>query len=164
MPEWIRTITKLSFVVIGIAFIYICLTEVIKQTKNDIQRSRDHDASAYIISSYISEKPFGESTNTVKRGTQIFYNINIKRQEGEPCHVHTSWRWSLRLPSGNTVTWNDDDGQFYGGDKSERFAQVIQVPEGLIPGDYTLTRFAVFKCGDNDEFAKTVRNTDLHVE
>ena len=164
MPEWIRTIAKLTIVIIGLSFIYLGLDEVIKQTKSDLQRSRDNDASAYIIGSYISEQPFGESTNIVKRGTQIFYNINIKRHEGEPCQVHTSWRWSLRLPSGNTVTWNVDDGQFYGGDKSERFAHVVQVPESLIPGDYTLTRFAVFKCGDNEEFAKTVRNTDLRVE
>lgn len=164
MPEWIRTIVKLTIVVIGLSIIYLGLTEVIKKTKNDLQLSRNNEASAYIVASYISEQPFGKPTNIVKRGTQIFYNINIKRHAGEPCYVHTNWRWSLHLPSGDTVMWNQDDGQFYGGDKSEKFAHVVQVPNILIPGDYTLTRFAVFKCGTNEEFAKTVRNTDLRVE
>lgn len=162
--EVIRYLVKLAVVIAGLVVIYLGLSSVIHQTNASIQKERDNNASAYIVSSYISEQPFGQATHLVKKGTQIFYNIQIERHEGEPCFVQTSWRWVLHLPTGNSVMWNTDDGQFYAGDKTESLAQSVMVPAQLIPGDYTLSRLSVFKCGDNDTMAKTVRNTDLRVE
>jgi hypothetical protein len=162
--DWIRTIIKLGVVAIGLFGIYVMLANVIASTNKSIQEDRDNAASAVITSSYVSAEPFGQETVQIKRDSQIFYNIQIKRTEGEPCYVKTSWRWILHHPSGNTVMWSQDNGEFYAGDKSEKFAQALDVPAKLIPGDYTLSRLSSFKCGDVVEYAKTVRNTDLRVE
>lgn len=164
MFDWIRPILKLAIVAVGLLVIYLGLSQVIKQTNANFLEVRDNSASAFIVNSYVSEQPFGESTNVVKKGSQIFYNIQIERHAGEPCFVQTTWRWVLHLPTGNSVMWNNDDGQFFAGDKTESIAQAINVPAGLIPGDYTLSRLAIFKCGATETYAKTVRNIDLHVE
>ena len=162
--DWIRNVARLVIVVVGLVVIYMMLNNVIKQTNDTIRSTRDNDAKAFIVSSYISETPFGEATQVVKRDTQIFYNIQIQRHEGDACFVKTSWRWVLKLPSGNTVMWNKSDGEFFAGDKTESLAQAVQVPAVLIPGDYTLSRLSVFKCGNLDDYARTVRTTDLRVE
>ena len=164
MHEMFRTIAKLTLLGVGLLCIYAMLNSVIKSTNASIQATRDNNASAYIVSSYVSESPFGEATNVVKRNTQIFYNIQIQRHEGAACYVKTSWRWVLHLPTGNSVMWNKSDGEFYAGDKTESLAQAVEVNKNLLPGDYTLSRLAIFKCGDVDDFARTVRNIDLHVE
>jgi hypothetical protein len=164
MPEWILNFLKIILLSLGLIVIYIGLDELIAQTKANIQTARDNDASAYIVTSYISNEPFGKSTNVVKRGTQIFYNMQIERQPGKPCFVRTSWLWVLHLPTGNSVLWNTTDGEFYSGDRTESLAQAVQIPEKLPPGDYTLSRLAIFKCGNVEDFAKTVRNVDLRVE
>ena len=162
--DWIRTIIKACIVLAGLLGIYILLSQFIDTTNKSNQKDRDANQSASVVTSFISTEPFGEATVVVKRDTQIFYNMHIKRVEGEPCYVRTSWRWILRLPTGNSVMWNKSDGEFYAGDKNENLAQAVQVPSSLIPGDYTLSRLASFKCGDVEEYAKSVRNTDLRVE
>jgi len=164
MPEWIRTIVKLTVVAVGLMIIYSVLSAVIKETNATIQADRNGSASTTIVNSFVSLEPFGPATGVVKRETQIFYNMQIQRTEGEPCYVKTSWRWVLHLSTGNTVMWNKSDGEFFSGDKNENLAQAVQVPEFLIPGDYTLSRLAVFKCGNVEDFARVVRNTDLRVE
>lgn len=161
--DWIRSIVKLAIVVIGLVLIYLGLSSVIRSTNHDIAKARTNNASAYIVNSYISATPFGPSTNVVTPGEQIFYNIQIERHAGAACFVQTSWRWVLHLPTGNSVMWNTDDGQFYAGDKTESLAQAISVPATLLAGDYTLSRLSVFMCGDTDVYARTVRNIDLHV-
>ena len=162
--DWIRTIIKTLIVLVGLLGIYVLLSQFINSTNKNIQKDRDATQSAAVVNSYISLEPFGEATAIVKRDTQVFYNMQIQRVEGSPCYVRTSWRWILRLPTGNSVMWNKSDGEFFAGDKNENLAQAIQVPSSLIPGDYTLSRLSSFKCGDVEEYAKSVRNTDLRVE
>ncbi len=88
----------------------------------------------------------------------------IQRIEGKPCYVKTSWRWVLNLEQGKSVMWNSDDGTFFSGDKTESMAQAFTVPKNLIPGHYTISRLALFKCGDVDNYAKMVKTFELHVE
>lgn len=164
MSEAFRKIMRGLVLVAGLFMLYLIINNVVTTVRSSAQSMRDNDASARIIISSISKEPFGPRVATVKRGDQIFYNITIKRTEGYPCFVQTSWRWTLQLPTGNSVMWNTDDGQFYTGDKNENLAQAVSVPEKLIPGEYILSRLSVFKCGNVDEYAKTVRNTNLTVE
>jgi hypothetical protein len=158
MFDWIRTIIKLALLIGGLVFIYMMLSSVIKHTNDSIKADRDGNASATVVKSYVSSTPFGPATQLVKRDSQIFYNQN------ESCFVRTTWRWVLHLSQGKAVMWNKSDGEFYAGDKNEDLAQAVMVPSFLIPGKYTLSRLAVFKCGDVDDFARIVRNTDLQVE
>lgn len=164
MKDWMRVVLKLAFLVIGLFGIYVIINGVVSSVNDGIQDSRDNAAGANIIMSSISSEPFGDQIQEAKRGDQIFYNITIRRQEGKPCFVNTSWRWTLHLPTGNSVMWNTDDGQFYTGDKSENLAQAVTVPEKLIPGDYTLTRLSTFKCGNVQDYARTVRDSKLIVK
>lgn len=164
MSDIFRAVLRGVILLAGLFTIYLVINAVVKTTNNTLQHVRDNSAAATIIASSVSAEPFGNRIIDVKPGQQIFYNISIQRQEGSPCYVQTSWRWVLHLPTGNSVMWNTDDGQFYAGDKSENLAQSVQVPKNLIPGDYTLSRLSVFKCGSVDDFARTVRNTNLTVK
>lgn len=164
MSDVFRTIMRGLVLVAGLFTIYLVINTVVNTVHDSAQTMRDNAASTRIIMSTVSKEPFGNQVSTVKRGDQIFYNITIKRTEGFPCFVQTSWRWTLLLPTGNSVMWNTDDGQYYTGDKNENLAQAISVPEKLIPGQYILSRLSVFKCGNVLDYAKTVRNTNLTVE
>jgi len=164
MKDSLRTILKIAFLVFGLIGLYIIINGVVASVNANVQESRDNNAGANIIMSSISREPFGDRIAEVKRGEQVFYNLTIKRVEGSPCFVQTSWRWVLHMPTGNSVMWNNDDGQFFAGDKNENLAQAIQVPANLIPGSYTLSRLSVFKCGNNQEFARTVRDAPLMVK
>lgn len=164
MPEWFRTIFKLAIVTFGLFVIYLGLQGVISATLDDIQKSRDDSAGAVISSSYMSETPFGKKSLIFKRGTQVFFNMIIARRHRTSCFVRTSWRWVLHLPTGNNVMWSSADGEFVTSDKPESISQAVQVPAELIKGEYTLSRLAVFKCGDDENYAKVVINTDLLVE
>lgn len=164
MVIWIRRVLSLAFVLAGLVAIFILLSNAIQGANKVAQGARDSAAGAVITSSYISNTPFGEEVGEVERDAQIFYNLKVNRKEGQPCYVRTSWRWTLHLPTGDSVMWNSADGEFYAGDKTERLAQSIIVPTRLIPGRYTLSRLSVFKCGDQEDFARTVRNTDLIVK
>lgn len=164
MKDTFRTILKLVFLVFGLIGIYIIINGVVGAVNDNVQETRDNNAKANILVSSISTEPFGDRVVEVQRGEQLFYNMTIRRAEGNPCFVQTSWRWVLHLPTGNSVMWNTDDGQFFAGDKSENLAQAIVVPHQLIPGEYTLSRLSVFKCGNVQDFAKTVRDTNLTVK
>lgn len=163
MLIWLRRILSLAFVIAGLTFLFIMLSNVIQTSNRTEQNNRNGAASSTVVNSYVSVEPFGEATNEVERGTQLFYNMQIQRTEGQPCYVRTSWRWTLHLPSGNSVMWNKSDGEFFAGDKNENLAQAVAVPELLIPGDYTLSRLARYKCGDVEDYANTVRNIDINV-
>jgi hypothetical protein len=162
--DMIRGFVKLAFLAVGLVLVYLFINGVVGSVNGKLQDSRDNDAGANIIASGISKEPFGDQIEEVKRGDQIFYNITIRRQEGKPCFVNTSWRWTLHLPSGNSVMWNTDDGQFYTGDKNENLSQAVTVPEKLLPGNYTLTRLSTFKCGNVPDYARTVRDSKLIVK
>lgn len=163
MPEVLRKILRGLFVVAGLIVIYMIINSVVETTRESVQQDRDNNANANIIMSTLSATPFGVEIDQAKRGQQIFYNFTIKRNPGHACFVQTSWRWVLHLPTGNSVMWNTDDGQFYAGDKNENLAQAVIVPTNLLPGDYTLSRLSVFKCGSVMDYAKTVRNTELKI-
>ena len=161
----IKTILNIVFVVAGLVAIYLGLSQVFQSTNLQIQKDRDAASGAVITYSYVSnDVPFGEPTHVVKRDSQIFYNMHVKRIEGQPCFVKTTWRWVLHLPQGRAVMWNKSDGEFYAGDKTEELAQAVEVPARLVVGDYTLSRLSVFRCGDVEEYARVVRNVDIHVE
>lgn len=164
MQDMIRGFAKLAFLAVGLVLVYLFINSVVGAANSRLQDSRDNDAGANIMMSSISKEPFGDQIEEVKRGEQIFYNMTIRRVDGRPCFVNTSWRWTLRLPTGNSVMWNKDDGQFYTGDRNENLSQAVHVPETLIPGDYTLTRLSTFKCGNVQDYARTVRNADLRVK
>ena len=163
MQDWLRTLIKLSLLAMGIFLVYAIINGVVGSVNDKVQVVRDNDAGPLILTSSISATPFGPRIAETSRGEQIFYNMTIRRVEGEPCFVRTSWRWVLHMDSGNVVMWNKSDGQFYSGDKNENLAQAVQVPKELIPGKYTLSRLALFKCGSVEDYANTVRNTEIIV-
>lgn len=164
MINAIRFVAKLAMLIAGLFLIYLALSSVISSANKSVQDQHDGTATATITTSYVSTEPFGTAATKLTRDTQAFYNMQITRTLGEPCYVKTNWRWTLHLPTGNLVMWTSSNGEFYGGDKNENLAQAFDVPKKLLPGQYTLSRLSVFKCGDQEDFARTVRNIDIIVE
>ena len=164
MPDWIRIISKFVLLGLGGLVIYMIINTIIDQVNDRVQHARNNITGAQIVETSLSATPFGDRNSSTKRGKQIFYNLVVHRTEGEECFVKTSWRWVLHLPTGNSVMWNKSDGEFYAGDKSESLSQAVMVPDLLIPGHYTLSRLAIFKCGNVEDFARNVRNIDVDVE
>jgi len=166
MSNWFIGFVKFIVIMYALLGIYLILDRVISHAKSQVQAERDSEARATVSSSYVSLDPFGESTNTVKSGSQIFYNIEIEEHNrpDKDCFVKTSWYWSLHLPSDYSVVWSSPENDYYLNNHSKQIAQAIVVPETLPKGQYTLRRLATFKCNNIESFAKTVREIDLKVE
>lgn len=143
--------------------IFLLLSQIVNSTSELAQDARNSSTSATILDYHVSADPFGPAIVEVDRGQQYFWSMNIQRTAGEGCYVTASWRWVLHLEKGYSVMWNSTDGEFFGGDKSEHLSQAFTVPEKLLPGKYTLSRLSKYKCGNMDEFARTVRTIDLIV-
>jgi hypothetical protein len=163
MANFLRLLAKLAIVIIGLVLIFYVLSNLISSANHSVTQIRTNDAKVMISNSYVSAEPFGPPATVFTPGKDLFYNMDVKRKEGQPCYAKTSWRWILHMPAGQLVMWNTDDGEFFAGDKDERLAQATRVPENLLPGKYTLSRLSVFKCGDVPDYARTVRNIDVMV-
>jgi hypothetical protein len=161
MANFLRLIAKLAIVIIGLVLIFFVISNLISSANHSVTQIRSNDAKVKISESYVSTAPFGPPATVFTPGKDLFYNMTIRRTAGQPCYVKTSWRWILHMPAGQLVMWNNDDGEFFGGDHNERLSQATKVPTDLLPGKYTLSRLSVFKCGDVADYARTVRNTDI---
>lgn len=159
----LRAIFRGLILIAGLLAIYYLISSVLEDSRQTAQQNLTDQATTRVANSYVSLTPFGEQASRVPKGSQIFYNMQINRVPGENCYVRTSWRWLLRLPSGAHVMWNHMDGEFFAGDQNELLSQTIQVPEELIPGDYTLSRLSIYRCGDDEIYSRVVRNLDLVV-
>jgi hypothetical protein len=158
-----RNIVRSVLVMTGLVAIFLLLSQMITSSQKVAQFTRDNEASSSIMSYHVSAEPFGDPIFTVRPGVQYFWDMKVRRTEGEPCYVTSSWRWVLHLKEGNSVMWNSTDGEFYAGDKTEYLSQAIVVPQKLLPGKYTLSRLSKYKCGDVTGFARTVRSIELEV-
>ena len=164
MTNWLNKTFKIASVIFGLLLFYLVINSTVIAVSNTVQGIRDDQVSASLLHSYVSEKPFGEQVTVVKRNTQIFYNLKVKRTKGEACYVRTSYRWLLHSDLGYNVMWNVDNGEFYAGDENENLAHAVQVPNSLIPGNYTFERLATFKCGSSSTYAKAVTIDELEVQ
>lgn len=166
MPYWLRNILRIAGVIGGLLAIFLFLNQVVSYAKSSVQKAQTATVSSFVTTSYISDQPFGNDTQEVVPGKLYFYNMKVAKQDGVVCYINVSWRWVLRLPTGSIVYWTDQRG----GESATTpehvmdIAQAFEVPASLIPGKYTLSRLATYKCGDDNDYAKVVRTTDLIVK
>lgn len=166
MPNWLRNTLRTAGILAGCLAIFLVLSSIITAARQSAQNVNDASVGSAIQSSYISASPFGPEDLELNRGDQYFYNMVIKKQDGVTCYVTASFRWILHYDGGSVVFWNDNNGGETAGmsKSSGKIAQAFSVPAKLLPGEYTLTRLAVYRCGDDANYARVVRTTEVRVK
>lgn len=165
------TVKKFEGLIYGIVISVICcvgffiLLWMSNYLGNVATSYRNKEALASIETFYISDKPFGEMVTETTPGSRLFYNLDVKRTAGQLCYVRVSWRWVDSINPNKSVMWIVEDGGFVTDDKtSEKLAQSFKVPDDILPGDYTLNRLALFRCGYQEIFSIANTKTDIKIK